>query len=110
MTNDFAEFITVYGSLGVTVARHFGGDVEQARAAFEGYAGEYYDAADFAEYSVREAEYSVRETGPEILGSLEQYIDWTRFARDMVFRGDIMVFQTGRYEVHVFWVISGVGN
>lgn len=118
MAYDFEEFITEYGSLGVAVCRHFGGDVEQARAAFAGYAGEYYNAADFAECAVRQAgevpaslaQYIDWQAGEEVHPSLDQYIDWTAFARDMVLRGDIMVFRTGRYEVHVFWVIMGEGK
>ena len=44
-----------------------------------------------------------RDTGTEIPTSLEYYIDWQALARDMELNGDIMVFETGFEDVHVFW-------
>ncbi len=35
--------------------------------------------------------------------ALDYYIDWQALARDMALNGEIMVFQTGFDEVHVFW-------
>ena len=64
--------------------------------AVDQYAGEYTSAAEFAE-SLHE------ETGAEVPESLRYYIDWQALARDMVLGGEIMVFQTGFDEVHVFW-------
>ena len=74
----------------------FGDDLAEVRAAFEDYAGEYRSAADFAE-SLHE------DTGTEIPESLRYYIDWQTVARDMALNGEIIVFQTGFDEVHVFW-------
>ena len=91
-----AEFIGEQGRLGAKLYSHFGDDLEQARAAFEDYAGEYKSAADFAE-ELHE------ESGTEIPDSLRYYIDWQALARDMALNGEIMVFQTGFDEVHVFW-------
>ena len=93
---DLADFLGEHGEVGAKLYRHFGDDLEQARAAFEDYAGEYRSAADFAEEFIR-------ETGTEIPASLDYYIDWTALARDMALNGEIMVFQTGFDEVHVFW-------
>ena len=93
---NLAEFITEHGSLGARLYSEFGDDLDQARAAFEDYAGEYRSAADFAEDLVREC-------GTEIPASLDDYIDWTGLARDMALNGEIMVFQTGFDEVHIFW-------
>lgn len=91
-----AEFLSEHGRLGEKLYRHFGGELEEARAAFEDYAGQYRTAADFAEEMIR-------ETGTEIPASLEYYIDWQALARDMALNGEILVFQTGFDEVHVFW-------
>jgi len=93
---DLADFIREHGQLGAKLYRHFGNDLEQARATFEDYCGEYKSAADFAEQL-----HSVHGTAtPE---SLSYYIDWQALARDMALNGEIMVFQTGFDEVHVFW-------
>tara|TARA_R110002124_G_scaffold283784_3_gene460206 strand:+ start:71 stop:637 length:567 start_codon:yes stop_codon:yes gene_type:complete len=93
---DLAEFITQHGSLGAKLYREFGDDLEQARAAFEDYAGEYRSAADFVEELTR-------DSGTEIPTALAYYIDWQALARDMAMNGEIMVFQTGFDEVHIFW-------
>jgi len=91
-----AAFIAEHGALGVKLYREFGDDLEQARAAFEDYAGSYHSAADFAEEVTRDG-------GTEIPASLDYYIDWTALARDMAMNGEIIVFQTGFDEVHIFW-------
>ena len=96
MVCELADFIVKHGSLGAKLYREFGDDLEQARAAFEDYAGEYRSAADFAEDVTR-------DSGTEIPTSLDYYIDWTALARDMALNGEIMVFQTGFDEVHIFW-------
>jgi len=93
---DLAAFLSEHGSLGAKLHQHFGGRLEEARAAFEDYAGQYKTAADFAEEMIR-------ETGTEIPASLQYYIDWQALARDMALNGEILVFQTGFDEVHVFW-------
>ncbi|OZB12669.1 MAG: antirestriction protein [Hyphomonas sp. 34-62-18] len=93
---DLAAFLGEHGSLGAKLHRHFGGRLEEARAAFEDYAGQYKTAADFAEEMIR-------ETGTEIPASLQYYIDWQALARDMALNGEILVFQTGFDEVHIFW-------
>ena len=93
---DLADFLGEHGEVGAKLYRHFGDDLEQARAAFDDYAGAYRSAADFAEEFIR-------DSGTEIPASLDYYIDWTALARDMALNGEIMVFQTGFDEVHVFW-------
>jgi antirestriction protein len=93
---DLAEFIGEYGQLAARIHGHYGNDLEQARAAFEDYAGEYRSAADFAEELHN-------ELGTAIPESLSYYIDWQALARDMALNGEIMVLQTGFDEVHVFW-------
>ncbi|WP_423787213.1 antirestriction protein ArdA [Hyphomonas chukchiensis] len=91
-----AAFIGEHGALGAKLYREFGDDLAQAEAAFEDYAGEYRSAADFAEELTR-------DSGTEIPASLDYYIDWQALARDMAMNGEIMVFQTGFDEVHIFW-------
>lgn len=93
---ELADFIAEHGELGAKLHSHFGDDLAEARAAFEDYAGEYRSAADFAE-QLHE------DTGAAIPESLRYYIDWQALARDMALNGDIMVFETGFDEVHVFW-------
>ncbi|MEM0984834.1 MAG: antirestriction protein ArdA [Pseudomonadota bacterium] len=93
---ELADFIEERGALGVKLFRHFADDLAEARAAFEDYAGEYRSAAEFAE-QLHE------DTGTEIPESLRYYIDWQALARDMALNGEIIVFQTGFDEVHVFW-------
>ena len=91
-----ADFIEEHGELGAKLMSHFGDDLAEARAAFEDYAGKYRSAADFAE-QLHE------DTVTEIPESLRYYIDWQALARDMALNGEIMVFQTGFDEVHIFW-------
>jgi len=93
---ELAEFISEHGELGSRIYGHYGNDLEQARAAFDDYAGAYRSAADFAE-ELHE------DVGTAIPESLRYYIDWQALARDMALNGEIMVFQTGFDEVHIFW-------
>lgn len=92
----FAEFIGERGELGGKLLEHFGGDLGDANAAFEDYAGEHKSVADFAQDLTE-------ETGPEIPKQLEYYIDWQAMGRDMEMSGDIFTIQTGFEEVHIFW-------
>lgn len=93
---DLADFIEEHGELGAKLHAHFSGDLEEAKAAFEDYAGEFKSAADFAEDITREC-------GTEIPKSLEFYIDWEALARDMELNGDIFAIRTGFEAVHIFW-------
>ncbi|MBK8198175.1 MAG: antirestriction protein ArdA [Acidobacteria bacterium] len=93
---DLADFIAEHGELGARIYQNYCDDLEQARTAFEDYAGEYRSAADFAEELHN-------DLGTAIPESLSYYIDWQALARDMAMNGEIMVFQTGFDEVHVFW-------
>ena len=79
---DLAAFFTEHGSLGARLYSEFGDALEQARAAFEEL---------------------TRDSGTEIPTALAYYIDWQALARDMAMNGEIMVFQTGFDEVHIFW-------
>lgn len=93
---ELAEFVEEHGRLAAKLYSHFGNGLNEARAAFENYAGQYQTAGAFAEEMIR-------ETGTEIPASLEYYIDWQSLARDMALNGEILVIQTGFDEVHLFW-------
>lgn len=91
-----AEFVIELGRLGAKLYRHFGDDLEQARAAFDDYAGEFQSLADFAEGITR-------ETGAGVPDHLEYYIDWQAMGRDMELNGDVFTIELGFDQVHVFW-------
>ena len=91
-----AEFIGEHGALGAKLYSYYGDSLDEAKAAFEDYAGEFKSVADFAEDITREC-------GTEIPKSLEYYIDWEALARDMRMSGEILTIETGFDEVHVFW-------
>ncbi len=91
-----ADFITEHGMLGAKLHRYFGNDLEQARAAFDDYAGRFRSTADFADEITR-------ESGVEIPKAFEYYIDWEAMARDMLLNGEIFVIELGFDEAHVFW-------
>lgn len=90
-----AAFITAHGALGVAVADHFGGDLDEAEKALtERYFGEYLALADFIEESTTNAIDVPRE--------IASYIDWEAMARDAEMSGDVFTIQTAHCEVHVF--------
>ncbi|MEL7546090.1 MAG: antirestriction protein ArdA [Pseudomonadota bacterium] len=93
---DLAEFVSEHGELGAKLYEHFGERLDEARAAFEDYAGEHKSLADFAEDLTRDC-------GPEIPEQLQFYIDWTALARDMELNGDVFTIETGFDQIHVFW-------
>ena len=90
-----ALFIVEHGKLGAKVVEHFGGDLDEARSAFENYAGEHRSLADFAQEIIEET--------TEIPQSLANYIDYQAIARDMELGGDVFTVELGFDEVHVFW-------
>ncbi len=91
-----AEFIEERGALGGKLLEHYGGDIEDARKALDEYSGEYESLADYA----REL---TEQIGGEIPKHLENYIDYDSMAHDMEMGGDVLTFETGFQQVHVFW-------
>ncbi|MEM6554381.1 MAG: antirestriction protein ArdA [Pseudomonadota bacterium] len=91
-----AEFIGEHGPLGGKLLEHFGQNLNEAKAAFEDYAGEYKNLADFA------AEFT-EETGVKIPESLSFYINYDALGRDMELGGDVYAIETGFEEAHIFW-------
>jgi len=82
--------------LGAKVAEHYGGDLDDARKAFEDYAGEHESLADFAETLTI-------ESGTCIPENLRHYIDWATMGREMELNGDLFTVQMGYESVHIFW-------
>lgn len=93
---DLAEFINAHGEVGAKVYDYFSNDLDEARSAFDAYAGEYNCAAEFAEQLHD-------EIGTEIPASLQYCIDWESLARDMEINGEIMIVKTGLDQTHFFW-------
>ena len=90
-----ALFIVEHGRLGAKLLDHLGGDLDEAEAAFEDYAGEHRTLADFAR--------EITEETTEIPERLANYIDYDAIARDMELNGDVFTVELGFDEVHVFW-------
>ena len=93
---DLAAFIEEHGELAGKLVAHFCGDLNEARAAMEDYAGEYKSLEDFA-YGFTD------QTGVKIPESLEHYIDYEAMGRDIELNGDVFTVETGFEEVHIFW-------
>lgn len=91
-----AEFLALHGELGAQLHSHFGGDLNDARAAMEDYVGCFLSPAHFAEDLNT-------QTDAEIPAWLKSYIDWEAFARDMELNGEIFTLETRFDEVHIFW-------
>ncbi|MGB3456539.1 MAG: antirestriction protein ArdA [Litorimonas sp.] len=92
---EMAAFIEERGALGAKVAEHYGGDLDDARKAFEEYAGEYESFADYA----REL---MEDCGPKVPEAFRYYIDWASMGEDMELNGDIVSFEMGIQSVHIF--------
>lgn len=90
-----ALFIVERGELGAKLLEHVGGDLEQAEAAFDDYAGEHESLADFAR--------EITEETTDIPPTLVNYIDYDAIARDIELNGDVFTVELGFDEVHVFW-------
>ncbi|MDZ5696738.1 antirestriction protein ArdA [Chelativorans sp. M5D2P16] len=90
-----AAFIAERGELGAKVLEHFGGDIDQAEAAFDEYAGRYRSLADFVQ--------EITEETTDIPPTLIHYIDYAAMARDLELNGDVFTVELGFEDVHVFW-------
>ncbi len=91
---ELAAFVIEHGKLGAEVFSYYG-SLEDARSALsDQYAGQYESLADFAQEFTEET-----TTIPQ---PLRFYVDYERMARDMAI-SDVIAFETGMSEVHVFW-------
>ncbi len=93
---DLADFIVAHGKLGAMLIEHVGGRLDEARAAFEDYAGAYKSLEDFA-YDLTE------QSGTKVPDDLAYYIDYEAMGRDLEYGGDVFAIETGFEEVHIFW-------
>lgn len=93
--SEIARFIEEHGRLGAEVLKNFGGDLEEARTAFDEYAGAYRSLGDFAEELTGET--------TEIPKHIAPYVDYDAMGRDMEINGDVFTVETGFEQVHVFW-------
>lgn len=93
---ELAEFIEEHRALGGKLIEHFCGDLSEARAAFEDYAGEYKSLEDFA-FELTE------QSGTKIPDDIAPYVDYERLGRDIELNGDVFTVETGFEEVHIFW-------
>lgn len=88
-------FVTQYGELGAELATYYGGGLEQAEEALEGYyQGKYQDELDYAIYLFDE--FYLRDI-PE---NIHAYIDYESFKRD-IFIGDYFAIEV-KGNCHVF--------
>ncbi len=91
---ELAAFVIEHGKLGAEVFNYFGSIDESRSALADQYAGQYESLADFAQ--------EIAEETGDVPESLRYYVDYERMARDMAI-GDVIAFETGMSEVHVFW-------
>lgn len=91
---ELAAFLMEHGKLGAEVFSYFGSINDARTALSDQYAGEYESLADFAQ-EITEETTSIPET-------LRFYVDYDRMARDMAI-SDVIAFETGFEQVHVFW-------
>ncbi len=96
LVSDLAAFVLEHSALGAKLYSHFAGDLSQARAAFDDYAGEYTSLADFAEQLTG-------NMGPDIPDSLQYYIDWQAMGRDLELGGEVFTIETRFDQLHIFW-------
>ena len=92
---ELAEYITERGELGAQVLNYYGGNIEDAKARFEEYAGEYDSLADYAEELTE-------QSGEAIPERLAPYIDYKAMAHDYEQSGDFLTFEVSG-SVHIFW-------
>ena len=90
-----ADYIRERGELGAQVLNYYGGNIEDAKARFDEYAGEYNSLADYAEELTE-------QTGETIPQRLAPYIDYKAMAHDYEQSGDFLTFELGG-SVHIFW-------
>ena len=90
-----ADYIREQGELGAQVLNYYGGNIEDAKARFEEYAGEYDSLETYAEELTE-------QTGETIPPRLAPYIDYKAMAHDYEQSGDFLTFEVGG-SVHIFW-------
>jgi len=92
---ELADYIQEHGELGAQVVSYYGGNIADAKARFEEYAGEFESLAEYAEELTE-------QTGETIPERLKPYIDYKAMAHDYEQSGDFMTFRVDG-SVHIFW-------
>ena len=92
---ELADYIRERGELGAQILNYYGGNIEDAKARFDEYAGEYDSLADYAQELTE-------QSGQEIPQSLANYIDYKAMAHDYEQSGDFLTFEVNG-SVHIFW-------
>ena len=95
---DLAEFITEHETLGGKLLEHFGGDLDDAKSAFDNYWGEHTSLEEYARNLTE-------DVGTEIPTQLENYIDNAAMGRDMEMSGDIFTVEIAFDEIHTFGTV-----
>lgn len=90
-----AAFVVEHSELGGKLLEHFGGDLDEATAALDEYAGEHKSLADFAQ--------ELTEETTQVPENLANYIDYQAIARDMELNDDVFTIELGFECVRVFW-------
>lgn len=90
-----ASFIIEHGAVGAALLDHYGGDIEEARAAMaDRYHGAHASLADYLQ--------ELTEDTTAIPASLRHCIDYPAMARDAEINGDLFTVTTAWDVVHVF--------
>ena len=92
---ELADYIRERGELGAKVLNYYGGNVEDAKARFDEYAGEYDSLEAYAEELTE-------QLGEIIPPRLAPYIDYKAMAHDYEQSGDFLTFEVSG-SVHIFW-------
>lgn len=92
---EIADFVAVYPEFGAELLNYFGNVDESRQMAEDNYCGCYETVAEYAQETIEETS--------EIPQHLASYIDYRAMARDWELSGDLLTFETGYKEVHVFY-------
>jgi len=92
---NLAEFITEHETLGGKLLEHFGGDLDDAKTAFDNYYGENTSLEKYARNLTE-------DTVGDIPSHLANYIDYAAMGRDMEMSGDIFTIEIAHDEIHIF--------
>ena len=92
---ELADYIRERGELGAQVLNYYGGNIENAKARFKEYTGEYDSLEAYTEELTE-------QTGLEIPDRLAPYIDYEAMAHDYEQSGDFLTFEVSG-SVHIFW-------
>jgi antirestriction protein len=93
-----AELISEYGKISCQVLDYWGGDIEEAKRMLEdGYMGKWESIADYTRNFLYET-----GTLTNSQQHLVDYINFNDMGKDMECAGDILTFETGYKEIHIF--------